>query len=53
VELYDSGSTHHISPFKERFETLSTIPLKSFTAVNKQAFNAVGIGEMVIEIPNS
>ncbi|KIK36291.1 hypothetical protein CY34DRAFT_29531, partial [Suillus luteus UH-Slu-Lm8-n1] len=52
VELYDLGSTCHISPFKERFETLSTIPPKSFTAANKQSFNAVGVGEMVIEIPN-
>jgi hypothetical protein len=48
VELYNSGSTCHISPFKERFKTLSTITPKSFTAANKQSFNAVG----VIEIPN-
>lgn len=40
IELYDSGSTRHISPFKERFESLSTIPPKSFTAANKQSFHA-------------
>ncbi|KAG2074324.1 hypothetical protein BDR04DRAFT_972508, partial [Suillus decipiens] len=52
VELYDLGSTCHISPFKENFDTLSGIPPKSFTAVNKQSFNAIGIGEMIIEVPN-
>ena len=52
VELYDSGSTRHISPYKERFETLSEIPPKPFTAANKQIFNASAVGDMVIEIPN-
>ena len=52
IELYDSGSTRHISPYKERFETLSDIPPKPFTAANKQTFNAVAVGEMVIEVPN-
>ncbi|KAG2338445.1 hypothetical protein BDR05DRAFT_840449, partial [Suillus weaverae] len=52
VELYDSGSTRHISPYKERFNSISLIPPKSFTAANKQSFNAVGMGEMVIEVPN-
>jgi hypothetical protein len=52
IELYDSGSTCHFSPFKNLFNTLSTIPPRSFTAANKQLFNAVGIGEMIIEVPN-
>ncbi|KAG1816025.1 uncharacterized protein BJ212DRAFT_1299873 [Suillus subaureus] len=42
IELYDSGSMHHILPFKKNFDTLSTIPPKSFTATNKQSFNAIG-----------
>ncbi|KAG1784720.1 uncharacterized protein HD556DRAFT_1216369, partial [Suillus plorans] len=41
-----------ISPYKERFDTLSPIPPKPFTAANKQSFNTVGTGEMVIEVPN-
>jgi hypothetical protein len=52
VELYDSGSTRHISPYRNRFESLTTIPPKSFVAANKQCFDATWIGEMVIEIPN-
>ncbi|KAG2343735.1 hypothetical protein BDR05DRAFT_884043, partial [Suillus weaverae] len=52
TELYDSGSTRHISPYKEHFESLSTISPKPFTAANKQSFNAVGVGEMIVEVPN-
>jgi hypothetical protein len=52
IELYDSGSTRHISPYRECFETLSNIPPKPFTAANKQSFNAIGVGEMVIEVPS-
>jgi len=35
VKLYDSGSTRHISPYRECFETLIEIPPKSFAATNK------------------
>jgi transposase InsO family protein len=52
VELYDSGSTRHISPYREQFETLTAIPPKSFAAANKQRFDATAIGDMIIEVPN-
>jgi len=52
VELYDSGSTRHISPYHNQFESLTTILPKSFAAANKQRFDVTGIGEMVIEVPN-
>ncbi|KAG2335524.1 hypothetical protein BDR05DRAFT_839424, partial [Suillus weaverae] len=52
IELYDSGTTRHISPYREHFETMSSIPPKPFVAANKQRFNATGIGELVIEVPN-
>ncbi|OAX30756.1 hypothetical protein K503DRAFT_652234, partial [Rhizopogon vinicolor AM-OR11-026] len=52
VELYDSGSTRHISPYRERFATLSEIPPRTFAAANKQLFDATAVGDMVIEIPN-
>ncbi|KAG2758122.1 hypothetical protein P692DRAFT_201677203, partial [Suillus brevipes Sb2] len=52
VELYDSGTTHHISPYKARFETLSPIPPKPFVAANKQRFSATAMGELVVEVPN-
>ncbi|KIK84331.1 hypothetical protein PAXRUDRAFT_94975, partial [Paxillus rubicundulus Ve08.2h10] len=53
TELYDLGSTWHISPYHDNFESFATILLKPFLAANKQRFNAIGIGEMVIDVPNS
>ena len=52
VELYDSGSTHHISPYKDKFTSLTDIPPKSFSAANKQSFNATAVGDLVIDVPN-
>ncbi|KAG2361726.1 hypothetical protein BDR07DRAFT_1461313 [Suillus spraguei] len=51
VELYDSGTTRHISPYHDQFTTLTPIPPKMFAAANKQRFDATGIGELVIEVP--
>ncbi|KAG2075890.1 hypothetical protein BDR04DRAFT_1149618 [Suillus decipiens] len=52
TEFYDSGSMCHISPYKELFESLLPIFPKLFTAANKQSLNAIGVGEMVIEVLN-
>ena len=52
TELYDSGTTRHISPYREMFEEFTDIPPKTFNAANKQQFDAVGQGEMIIEVPN-
>jgi hypothetical protein len=52
VDLYDSGSTQHLSPYHDQFTTYQEILLKSFTAANKQKFHAVGSGEMIIEVPD-
>jgi len=52
VELYDSGSMHHISPYKDKFTSLTDIPPKSFSAANKQSFNATAVGDLVIDVPN-
>jgi len=52
IELYDLDSTCHISPYHKNFKTLIEIPLKSFTAANKQSLNTTTIGNMVIKLPN-
>ena len=52
VELYDSGTTRHISPYRERFENLVDIPDKFFTTANRQKFVATGVGDMIVEVPN-
>ena len=52
VEIFDSGATTHISPYREDFSSFNHIPLKTLHAVNKQGFNAVGKGELVLDLPN-
>jgi Reverse transcriptase (RNA-dependent DNA polymerase)/gag-polypeptide of LTR copia-type/Integrase core domain/GAG-pre-integrase domain/Zinc knuckle len=52
TELYDSGTTRHISPYRDMFETFAEIPPKAFNTANQQKFDAIGKGEMVIEVPN-
>ena len=52
VELYDSGTTCHISLYHEHFENLVDILDKSFTAANRQKFIMTGVGNMIVEVPN-
>jgi hypothetical protein len=51
-ELYDSGATKHMSPYRDEFTTIRETLPKPVNAANQQTFNATGIGEMVIEVPN-
>ena len=52
VELYDSGSTRHISLYKDQFVSLTSIPPKTFSAANKQSFNAIATGDLIVNVPN-
>jgi hypothetical protein len=53
VELYDSGATHHISPYRDDFTTYRTLdPPMYLKAANGQQFPAVGTRDMVISAPN-
>ncbi|KAF8504037.1 hypothetical protein JB92DRAFT_2738847, partial [Gautieria morchelliformis] len=52
IEVYNSGCTRHITPYCEAVTDFKAISPKSFQAANKQSFNAVRTGEMVIDIPN-
>ena len=52
AELVDSRSSCHISPYRDHFDSFSPIPPKSFCAANKETFAAIGIGEMIIDLPN-
>jgi len=52
TKVYDSGCTSHISLYRNDLENFTEIPPKPFRAANKQNFQAVGKGEMVINIPN-
>lgn len=51
-ELYDSGCSRHISPYRDNFSDFQSIPPKSFRAANKQKFDAVGTGSITVDVPN-
>jgi Pol polyprotein len=53
VELYDSGATCYISPYKSDF--ISYAPLSSpvfLNMANQQQFPAIGCGTLAIQVPN-
>jgi len=52
AELYDSGTTSHLSPYRENFQDYEDLPLRAFKTANEQSFNAVGRGTLVIHVPN-
>ena len=52
VELHDSGSMRHIFPYKDQFMSLTSIPLKTFLVANKQSFNAIATGDLIVDVPN-
>ena len=52
VELYDSGASRHISPFRDQFVTYRAISPRAITAADKRLFYAIGTGDMRIEVPN-
>jgi hypothetical protein len=52
AELYDSGCTAHISPYREDLIDFIDIPPKIFRAANKQGFSATGTGNLIVDLPN-
>ncbi|KAJ3574507.1 hypothetical protein NP233_g1723 [Leucocoprinus birnbaumii] len=52
VEVFDSGATSHITPFRDLFSTFETIPPRPVRAGDKNAFSAIGRGEVVLDLPN-
>ena len=52
TEVYDSGTTQHISPYCKMFENYASTPPKSLNAANNGRFVAIGKGDMVIEVQN-
>ena len=51
-ELYDSGASRHMSPYREHFVTYCKIPACPITAANNHVFYAVGVGDLQIQVPN-
>lgn len=45
AELYDSGASRHMSPYRERFVTYRDIPARPITTANNRVFYAVDAGD--------
>ena len=53
VDVFDSGASVHISPYRERFTSFrELVPTRSITAANGEQFMATGEGEVEIRVPN-
>ena len=52
VEMYDSGCTNHISPYRDQFQNLVKITPRIFKAANQQHFSAIGKGDLLVNIPD-
>ena len=53
IELFDSGATRHISPYKADFTTYSPLmPPVFLNTANQQRFPAVGTGKLAIHVLN-
>jgi len=52
MELYNSGALWHMSLFREQFLNYKAIEPHTILAANKQAFYAVGTGDLWIEVPD-
>jgi len=52
AEIYNSGCSKHLTLYCDTLENFAEIPPKTFQAANKQTMSAVGMGKMIIDIPN-
>lgn len=52
IELYDSGASRHMSPFRHRFRNFHSIPPRAITAADHRTFYATGTGDLQIDVPN-
>jgi hypothetical protein len=54
TKLYDSSTTHHISPYKADFTSYKALsPPAYLNTANQQCFPAIGEGNLVIRVPNN
>ena len=53
IELYDSGASRHISPYKADFTAYAPLsPPVQLNTANQQHFQAIGLGSLPIQVPN-
>lgn len=52
LDVYDSGASDHMSPFRDSFLSFRETAPRALNAANQHVFQAVGVGDMVIDVPN-
>lgn len=52
MEIYDSGATKHMTPYRDQLLNYRQIPKRMVKAAGKSHFAAYGIGDMVLRVPN-
>ena len=52
TELYDSGASCHMSPYRNKFLNFVSIKPKTIRAADSQEFEATRVGDIHIELPN-
>ena len=52
IDVYDSAALTHMSPDRHPFISFKEIPSQPIVAADKTIFNATGVGNMCISIPN-
>ncbi|KAJ7675532.1 hypothetical protein B0H17DRAFT_846843, partial [Mycena rosella] len=52
IEIYDSGASVHMTPSRHRLTNYRAIKPRGIIAANNQRLNAVGMGDMNVEVPN-
>ena len=52
IELFDSGASRHMSGYRHRLLNYTKIETQPITAADKRTFDAIGKGDMYIDVPN-
>ncbi|KAJ7080042.1 hypothetical protein C8R44DRAFT_577051, partial [Mycena epipterygia] len=53
IEIYDSGATQHMTPSRHRLMNYSAIEPRGIMAADNKHFDALGKGDMFVQVPNS
>lgn len=51
-DLYDSGASRHMTPFRHRLLNYTEIANRPITAADKRVFHAIGKGDLRVKVPN-
>ena len=52
IELFDSGMSRHMSPYRDKFINYFPIQKRVLTAADGSTFDAIGKGDMYVVLPN-